>query len=76
MSVFTPSITEEQRLFSFMDTDGKSLLSWLTVTIDAKEDDTGDFTWHLASKQSVSAPRHIFIALQNTNRKIIKYPAI
>ena len=69
MPVLTPSITTEERLLSFMDTGGKSLLSWLTVTTDAKEDNVADtFTWHLASKQGVSAPRHIFIALQNRER--------
>jgi len=45
------------------------LLSWLTVTTDTKEDDVaGTFTWHLAAKQGVSAPRHIFVALQNRDR--------
>jgi len=69
MPVMTPSITTEERLLSFMDTGGKSLLSWLTTTTDAKEDNVnGTFTWHLASKQGVSAPRHIFIALQNRER--------
>jgi hypothetical protein len=69
MPVMTPSITTEERLLSFMETGGKSLLSWLTTTTDAKEDNVnGTFTWHLASKQGVSAPRHIFIALQNRNR--------
>ena len=66
MPVLTPSITTEERLLSFMDTGGKSLLSWLTTTTDTKEDDVnGVFTWHLAAKQGVSAPRHIFVALQN-----------
>ena len=69
MPVMTPSITTEERLLSFMDTSGKSLLSWLTVTTDTKEDNVnGTFTWHLASKQGVSAPRHAFIAIQNMNR--------
>ena len=65
MPVLTPSIAMEERLLSFMDTGGKSLLSWLTTTTDAKEDDAaGTFTWHLASKQGVSAPRHIFIIIE------------
>ena len=64
-----PSITIEERLLSVMDTGGKSMLSWLTTTTDAKEDDmNGIFTWHLASKQGVSTPRHIFVALQNRDR--------
>ena len=64
----TPSITADERLLSFMDTGGKSLISWLTVSTDAKEDYVNDtFTWYLSSKQGVSAPRHIFIALQNTD---------
>ena len=45
MPVMTPSITTEERLLSFMDTGGKSLLSWLTTTTDAKEDNVdGTFT--------------------------------
>jgi hypothetical protein len=45
------------------------LLSWLTTTTDVKQDNIdGTFTWHLAAKQGVSAPRHIFIALQNRDR--------
>ena len=63
MPVMTPSITTEERLLSFMDTGGKSLLSWLTTITDAKEYNVdGTFTWHLTSKQGVSAPRHIFVA--------------
>ena len=50
-----------------MVTGGKSLLRWLTTTTDAKEDN-GTFTWHLALKQGVSAPRHIFVSLQNRDR--------
>ena len=39
------------------------------MSTDVKEDNIdGIFTWHLASKSNVSAPRHIFVALQNTNR--------
>ncbi len=69
MPVLTPSVAIEQQLLSFMDTGGKSLLSWLTTTTDTKQDNVnGKFTWHLASKQGVSAPRHIFIALQDANR--------
>ena len=69
MPVLTPSVAIEQQLLSFMDSGGKSLLSWLTTTTDVKQDNVnGDFTWHLASKQGVSAPRHIFIALQDANR--------
>jgi len=68
MPVMTPSITTEERILSFMDTGGKSLLCWLTATTDAKEDNVdGTFTWHL-SKQGVSAPRHMFVALQNRIR--------
>ena len=51
-----------------MDSGGKSLLSWLTVTTDVKADNGITFTWHLAAKQGVSAPRHIFVALQNRDR--------
>ena len=69
MPVMTPSITTEQRLISFMDTGGKSLLSWLTTTTDVKQSNLNStFTWHLASQQGVSAPRHIFIALQDMTR--------
>ena len=69
MPVLTPSITAEDKLLSFMQTGGKTLLSWLSVTTDTKEDDiNGVFTWHLAAKQGVSAPRHIFVALQDRAR--------
>jgi hypothetical protein len=69
MPVMVPSITVEQRLLSFMEVGGKTLLSWLTTSTDSKEGGGGDtFTWHLASQQGISAPQHIFIALQNANR--------
>ena len=71
MPVMTPSIAIEQRLLSFMDTGGKSLISWLTTTTDVKQSNTnGTFTWNLASQQGVAAPRHIFIALQDMTRVI------
>jgi hypothetical protein len=69
MPVLSPSISSEGKLLSFMASGGKTLLSWLTVTTDSKDDNLdGTFTWHLASKQGVTAPRHIFIALQNKER--------
>jgi acyl-CoA synthetase (AMP-forming)/AMP-acid ligase II len=69
MPVMTPSISEEDRLLSFMSQGGKSTLSWLTTTTDAYQSAiNGLFTWQIASQQGVSAPRHIFIALQNAAR--------
>ena len=68
MPVLTPSIASEVKLLSFLDAGGKTLLSWLTVTTDTKDDDIPGFTWHLAAKQNVSPPRHIFIALQTRDR--------
>ncbi|KAL3875391.1 hypothetical protein ACJMK2_033344 [Sinanodonta woodiana] len=68
MPVMTPSITAEERLLSFMDTGRKSLLIWLTVTTYSKDDDITGFTWHLAAKQGVAAPRHIFVSLQDRAR--------
>jgi hypothetical protein len=37
MPVMTPSISEEDRLLSFMSQGGKSTLSWLTMTTDASQ---------------------------------------
>jgi len=69
MPVLTPSISTERRLLSFMETGGKTLLSWLTMTTDTKLDNIdGIFTWRLSSRQGVSAPRHIFEALQDSTR--------
>jgi hypothetical protein len=69
MPVLTPSITEEDRLLSFMSQGGKSTLSWLTTTTDAIQSAiNGLFTWQIASQQGVSAPRHIFIAFQDATR--------
>jgi hypothetical protein len=69
MPVMTPSISEEDRLLSFMSQSGKSVISWLTTTTDATQSDiNGLFTWQIASQQGVSAPRHIFIALQDAAR--------
>ncbi len=50
MPVMTPSISEEQRLLSFMNQGGKSMLSWLTMTTDAIQSNiNGFFTWQTAS---------------------------
>jgi hypothetical protein len=62
MPVLTPSIATEQRLLSFMDTGGRTMLSWLTMTTDTKLDNVdGPFIWHLASRQGFSASRVIYL---------------
>ncbi len=44
-------------------------MSWLTTTTDSVQSTiNGLFTWQIASQQGVSAPRHIYIALQNAVR--------
>jgi hypothetical protein len=62
MPVMVPSITEENKLLSFMNQGGKSLLSWKTMITQGNGAD--QFTWHISAQQGVSAPRVICIALQ------------
>jgi len=69
MPIMTPSLTVETRLLSFMDHGGKSLLSWSDITTATTSSTVGGvFTWQLALAKNVSAPRHVFIALQNIHR--------
>jgi hypothetical protein len=73
MPVMTPSITADEKLLSFMDTGGKSLISWLAATIDTMNASVnGVFTWHQASKQSVAAPHHVFVVLQDKTRVFLQ----
>jgi hypothetical protein len=69
MPVIVPSITEENKLLSFMNQGGKSLLSWKTMTTDSIQGNAaGLFTWHISAQHGVSAPRDIFIAFQGNTR--------
>ena len=59
----------EEKLLSFMDTGGNSLLSWLKTTADNVETSiNGIFTGHMESKQGASELRHIFVALRDKAR--------
>ena len=53
-----------------MDQGGRSLLSWHEVTTATTTSALHGsvFTWQLALTKNVSAPRHVFVALQNINR--------
>jgi hypothetical protein len=69
MPIMTPSLTVEVKLLSFMDQGGRSLLAWHEVTTATTSSTlSGIFTWQLALTKNVSAPRHVFVALQNINR--------
>jgi len=69
MPIMTPSLTVETRLLSFMDQGGRSLMSWADITTATTTGTVaGVFTWQLALTKNISAPMHIFVALQNLNR--------
>ena len=69
MLYMTPSLAVETRLLSFMDSGGRSLLSWHEViTATTTSTVPGIFTWQIALTKNVSSPRHVFVALQHVNK--------